>query len=93
MASAGDKASHSYAVHEANGDGKIDKMVGDRRETGDWQIVDRQLLLQFPTLAGGEQFGLQIYRYKDGVLYKGWSSGEQRWIWFVSEPGKAEELA
>jgi hypothetical protein len=74
-------------------DGKIDKMVGDRRETGDWKVVDGELVMQFPTLAGGEQFSLQLYQYKNGVLYKGWSPGQQRWMWFVSEPGKAQELA
>jgi hypothetical protein len=27
------------------------------------------------------------------ALYKGYSPDEKRWTWFVTEPGKAKELA
>jgi len=76
-----------------NEDGTVDKMVGDRRETGTWEIKDNGIAFQFPTLANGGRFFLEIYHHKNGELYKGWSVDENRWVWFVTEPGKASELA
>ncbi len=76
-----------------NKDGSVDKMIDDRRETGRWKIADGTLYLKFPTLASGEEFGLQIYKYRTSPLYKGYSPSEKRWTWFVTEPGKAKELA
>ena len=63
--------------------GMVDKAVGNRREQGQWQIKDDTLQMQFPTLAGGDRFDLQVYAHQNGGLYKGWSEGERRWTWFV----------
>ena len=74
-------------------DGSVDKLIGDRRETGQWKIQDRLLVMKFPTLAGGAEFSLKLYKYRLTALYKGYSPTESRWTWFVIEPGKAKELA
>ncbi len=74
-------------------DGTVDKMIGERREVGRWDIENGGIGFQFPTLAGGNHFFLKVYHHKNGVLYKGWSPDEQRWVWFVTDPGKAAELA
>lgn len=81
-----------YVAYLGN-DGTVDKRIDVRREVGRWIAKLGALYFQFPTLANGERFGLQIYEYKQGVLYKGWSPDEKRWTWFVVEPGKAKELA
>ena len=73
-------------------DGTVTKLIDDRRESGRWEISDGKLQMQFPTLAQGDRFAMEVWRYKDSVLYKGWSAGQERWAWFVLEPGKAKEL-
>ena len=80
-----------YLAHIAK-DGSVDKMIGKRRETGRWEIRDGVLYMKFPTLAGGAKFNLKLYKYRLTTLYKGYSSTENRWTWFVAEPGKAQEL-
>lgn len=75
-------------------DGKVDKLVGDRRETGDWEIADGTIAMQYPTLAGGQKFALELFRFQNHpALFKGYSPTERRWIWFVMEEGRAPELA
>jgi hypothetical protein len=74
-------------------DGSVDKLIGNRRETGRWKIRDGMLFMKFPTLANGKEFGLKLYKYRLTALYKGYSPNESRWTWFVTEPGKAKELA
>lgn len=83
---------HEYVAY-IDEDGSVDKMVGDRRETGRWAIRDGKLYLKFPTLASGEEFALELYKYRLEALYKGYSPKERRWTWFVTERGKAKELA
>ncbi len=73
-------------------DGMIDKMIGDRREQGRWDIKDGTFDMQFPTLGGGNPFALQVYQHNNGAIYKGWSPTEQRWTWFVPVEGKASTL-
>jgi hypothetical protein len=65
-------------------DGTIVKEMDDgRKEKGQWSIKKDELVMKFPTIAGGEQIPLQIYRFKKGNLYKAWSPSTGRWSWFV----------
>lgn len=73
-------------------DGTVAKMVDVRREKGRWQITQNNLAFKFPTLGGGAPFSLQIHQHPTGPLYKAWSPTDQRWAWFVVEPGRAKEL-
>lgn len=84
------KGSEYLAYFDPNG--TVDKMIDVRRDQGRWSVQDRRLGFDFPKLAGGKPFALEIYRYRNGVLHKGWSPQEKRWTWFVVEPGKAKEF-
>jgi hypothetical protein len=74
-------------------DGAVDKIIGDRRDSGKWQIENDEFSMEFKQLAGGKPFSLRVFQFKDSNLFKGWSPTEKRWAWFVVEPGKAKELA
>ena len=81
-----------YMTYLQKGGIAIKEIDDGRKEKGHWSVKNDELMLEFPTIAGGEAFSMIIYRFKQGNLYKGWSPKTHRWTWFIVEPGKATEI-